>query len=54
MNIRNVSEMLFYFTTNEIFASKHDTAALKVKKGHFESTILVLYNLVVSFITAKA
>ena len=54
MNIRNVSEMLFYFTTNEIFASKHDTAALKVKKGHFKSTILVLYNLVVSFITAKA
>ena len=54
MNIRNVSEMLLYFKTNEILASKHDIAALKVKQGHFESTILVLYNFVVSFITAKA
>ena len=30
--------------TNEILASKHDTAALKVKQGHFETAILVLHN----------
>ena len=29
--------------TNEIFASKHDIAALKVKPGHFETAILVLH-----------
>ena len=38
--------------TNEILASKHDIAALKVKQGHFETAILVLHNLS-SFITAK-
>ena len=35
--------------TNEILASKHDITALKVKQGHFETTILVLHN----FIMAK-
>ena len=35
--------------TNEILASKHDIAALKVKQGHFiETVILVLHNLVIS------
>ena len=38
--------------TNEILASKHDIAALKVKQGHFDTALLVLPNFVV-FITAK-
>ena len=33
--------------TNEILASKHDIAVLKVKQGHFETTILVLQYFVV-------
>ena len=35
--------------TNEILASKHDIAALKVKQGHFETTILVLRYFVVFY-----
>ena len=35
--------------TNEILASTHDIAALKVKQGHFETAILVLH--LPSFIT---
>ena len=35
--------------TNEILAPKHDTAALKVKQGHFETAILVLLNFVVLY-----
>ena len=35
--------------TNEILASKHDIAALKVKQGHFETAILVLHNFVVFY-----
>ena len=35
--------------TNEILASKHNTAALKVKQGHFYAAILVLLNLVVLY-----
>ena len=38
--------------TNEILASKHDIAALKVKQGHFDTALLVLHNFVV-FITAE-
>ena len=38
--------------TNEILASKHDIAALKVKQRDFETTILILHNFVI-FITAK-
>ena len=40
--------------TNEILASTHDIAALKVThvQGHFETAILVLHNLP-SFITVK-
>ena len=38
--------------TNEILASKHDVAALKVKQGHFDTAILDLHNFVV-FIVAK-
>ena len=35
---------------NEILASKHDIAALKVKQGHFiETAILVLHNFVVFY-----
>ena len=34
--------------TNEILASKHDVAALKVKQGHFETAILDLHNLILS------
>lgn len=30
--------------TNEILASKHDIAVLKVEQGHFETSILVLHN----------
>ena len=30
--------------TNEILASKHDIATLKVKQGHFETAILVFHN----------
>ena len=33
--------------TNEILASKHDIAALKVKQGHFNTAILDLHNFVV-------
>ena len=33
--------------TNEILASKHDTASLKVKQGRFETTIFVVHNFVV-------
>ena len=39
--------------TNEILASKHDIAAIKVKQGHFETAILVFHNLP-SSITAKS
>ena len=36
---------------NEILASKHDIAALKVKQGHFIKTaILVLHNFVVFYL----
>ena len=35
--------------TNEILASKHDITALKVKQGHFETTILVLHNFVIFY-----
>ena len=35
--------------TNEILASKHDIAALKVNQGHFETTILVLQYFVVFY-----
>ena len=35
--------------TNEILASKHDIAALKMKQGHFETAILVLHNFVVFY-----
>ena len=36
--------------TNEILASKHDIAALKVKQEHFiETAILFLHNLVVFY-----
>ena len=36
--------------TNEILASYHNTAALKVKQGHFiETAILVLHNFVVFY-----
>ena len=35
--------------TNEILASKHDFAALRVKQGHFETPILVLYNFVIFY-----
>ena len=38
--------------TNEILASTHDIAALKVTQGHFETAILALHNLP-SFITVK-
>ena len=38
--------------TNEILASTHDIATLKVTQGHFETAILVLHNLP-SFITVK-
>ena len=34
---------------NEILASKHDIAALKVKQGHFETAILILHNFVVFY-----
>ena len=37
--------------TNQILASKHDIAKLKVKQGHFETIILILHK-VLSFITA--
>ena len=30
--------------TNEILASKHDIAVLKVEQGQFETAILVLHN----------
>ena len=30
--------------TNEILASKHDIAVLKVEQGHFETATLVLHN----------
>ena len=30
--------------TNEILVSKHDIPVLKVKQGHFETSILVLHN----------
>ena len=33
--------------TNEILASKHDIAVLKVEQGHFETAILVLHNVFV-------
>ena len=39
--------MSWLLGTNEILASKHDIAALKVKQGHFETAILVLHNFVV-------
>ena len=35
--------------TNEILASKHNIAALKVKQGHLETAILVLHNFVIFF-----
>ena len=36
--------------TNEILASKHDIAALKVKQGHFiETASLVLHNSVIFY-----
>ena len=35
--------------TNKILASKYNTAALKVKQGHFEIAILVLLNFVVLY-----
>ena len=30
--------------TNEILASKHDIAVLKIEQRHFETSILVLHN----------
>ena len=33
--------------TNEILASKHGIASLKVKQGHFETSIFVVHNFVV-------
>ena len=39
--------MSFCLGTNEVLASKHDIAALKVKQGHFETGILFLHNLVI-------
>ena len=33
--------------TNEILASKHDIAALKVEQGYFDTAIFVLHNFVV-------
>ena len=41
--------MSWYLGTNEIWASKHDIAALKVKQGHFETAILVLQTFVVFY-----
>ena len=42
--------MSWYLGTNfEIWASKHDIAALKVKQGHFETAILVLQNFVIFY-----
>ena len=41
---------LMLIGTNEILASKHDFAALRVKQGHFETPILVLYNFVIFYI----
>ena len=38
--------MSWLLGTNEISASKHDIAALKVSQGHFETAILVLHNFV--------
>ena len=38
--------MSWFLGTNEILASKHDIAALKVKQGHFATAILVLPNFV--------
>ena len=35
--------------TNEMLASKHDIAALKVKQGHFNTAILDLHNFVVFY-----
>ena len=35
--------------TEEILASKHDIATLKVKQGHFETAILVLHDYVVFY-----
>ena len=32
--------------TNEILASKHDIAALKIKQGHFDTAILALHSFV--------
>ena len=32
--------------TNEILASKHGIASLKVKQGHFETTSFVVHNFV--------
>ena len=41
--------MSWLLGTNEILASKHDFDALKVKQGHFETTILGLHNFVVFY-----
>ena len=41
--------MIWLLGTNEILASKHDIAALKVKQGHFETAILVLHNFVIFY-----
>ena len=41
--------MSWLLGTNEILASKHDIAALKVKQGHFETAILVLHNFVIFY-----
>ena len=35
--------------TNEILASKHEIAVIKVKQGHFDTAILVLHNFVVFY-----
>ena len=35
--------------TNEILASKHNIAALKVKEGNFKTAILVLHSFVVFY-----
>ena len=35
--------------SNEILASKHDIAALKVKQGHFETAILIPHNFIIFY-----
>ena len=43
------STMSWWLGTNEISQSKHDIAALKVKKGHFETAIFILQNFVIFY-----